>query len=141
MDINPQRLAFCRDDLGVAHTVDAREQPVEQLTALLGGDLPTLVFDATGSAQSMMHAFDYAAHSGRIVYVGLVKGDISFSDPYFHSHELTLLATRNATAADFAWVSIRWQAGKCRSPAGTRITPRRRRWRRSSPVGFCPKPV
>lgn len=104
MDINPQRLAFCREDLGIAATVDAREEPVTRLRALLGGELPTLVFDATGSAQAMMAAFDYVAHSGRIVYVGLVKGDITFNDPYFHSHELTLLATRNATGADFDWV-------------------------------------
>ncbi len=70
---------------------------------LLGGDLPTLVFDAT-NARSMMDAFNYAAHSGRIVYVGLVKGELTFSDPFFHSHELTLLAARNATGDDFAWV-------------------------------------
>lgn len=104
MDINPQRLAFCQDNLGVERTVDARQDPVAHVRSLLGGDLPTLVFDATGNARSMMDAFNYAAHSGRIVYVGLVKGDITFSDPYFHSHELTLLATRNATGADFAWV-------------------------------------
>jgi 2-desacetyl-2-hydroxyethyl bacteriochlorophyllide A dehydrogenase len=104
MDINPRRLAFCQDDLGVTMTVDAREDPVDQLRAHLGGELPRLVFDATGNAKSMMAAFDYVAHSGRIVFVGLVKGDICFSDPYLHSHELTLLATRNATGNDFRWV-------------------------------------
>lgn len=104
MDINAQRLAFCRDNLGIEHTVDARQDAIGQVRSLLGGDLPTLVFDATGNARSMMEAFNYAAHSGRIVYVGLVKGDLTFSDPYFHSHELTLLATRNATGADFDWV-------------------------------------
>jgi threonine dehydrogenase-like Zn-dependent dehydrogenase len=104
MDINAQRLAFCRNNLGIANTVDARQYPADQLRALLGGELPRLVFDATGSAQSMMQSFDYVAHSGRIVFVGLVKGDISFNDPFLHSHELTLLATRNATGADFAWV-------------------------------------
>ncbi len=104
MDVNPQRLDFCREHAGVRHTVDARLAPEEQLRGLLGGDLPRLVFDATGNARSMMAAFNYVAHSGRIVYVGLIKGDITFSDPYFHSHELTLLATRNATGDDFAWV-------------------------------------
>lgn len=104
MDINAQRLEFCRDDLGIAKTVDARQEPAEQVRALLGGELPRLVFDATGNPRSMMAAFDYVAHSGRIVYVGLVKGDLSFNDPYFHSHELTLLATRNATGDDFRWV-------------------------------------
>lgn len=104
MDINAQRLAFCQENLGIRRTVDARGDAAAQVRDLLGGDLPTLVFDATGNARSMMDAFNYAAHSGRIVYVGLVKGEIAFSDPYFHSHELTLLATRNATGDDFAWV-------------------------------------
>ena len=104
MDINAQRLAFCEENLGIRATVDARYEPVAQVRDRLGGDLPTLVFDATGNARSMMEAFNYVAHSGRIVYVGLVKGDITFSDPYFHSHELTLLATRNATGGDFDWV-------------------------------------
>lgn len=104
MDINAQRLAFCHDNLGIKRTVDARQDPAAQVRSLLGGDLPTLVFDATGNARSMMDALNYAAHSGRIVYVGLVKGDITFSDPYLHSHELTLLASRNATGADFDWV-------------------------------------
>ena len=36
--------------------------------------------------------------------MGLVQGEITFNDPYFHSHELTLYATRNATSADFAHV-------------------------------------
>lgn len=104
MDINPQRLAYCRDNLGIGRTIDAREDVVAQLRGLLNGELPRLIFDATGNAQSMMQAFNYVAHSGRIVYVGLVKGDLSFNDPYLHSHELTLLASRNATSADFRWV-------------------------------------
>jgi threonine dehydrogenase-like Zn-dependent dehydrogenase len=72
------------------------------LQEILGGDLPTTVFDATGSSASMMNAFNYVAHGGKLVFVGLVTDDITFNDPYFHSHELTLLATRNALAADFS---------------------------------------
>ena len=104
VDVNPQRLAFCRDNLGINNIVDARHDVVEQVRDLLGSELPRLVFDATGNAASMMRAFDYVAHSGRIVYVGLVKGELSFSDPYLHSHELTLMASRNATGSDFEWV-------------------------------------
>ncbi|QPC84076.1 zinc-binding alcohol dehydrogenase family protein [Phototrophicus methaneseepsis] len=104
MDINPDRLAFCRDGLGFEHTIDARHSPEEQLRALCDGDLPTAVFDATGSSKSMHQAFMYVAHGGRLIFVGLFKGEISFSDPYFHSHEMTILSSRNATAADFEWV-------------------------------------
>lgn len=104
MDISPARLAFCRDHAGIDHIIDARERPVEQLQELLEGDLPTTVFDATGNARSMMDAFRYVAHSGQLIYVGITRDDISFSDPYFHSREMTLFASRNATNADFAQV-------------------------------------
>jgi 2-desacetyl-2-hydroxyethyl bacteriochlorophyllide A dehydrogenase len=62
------------------------------------------VFDATGSAASMMRAFDYVAAGGRLVFVGLTLDPITFADPDFHRREITLLASRNATPDDFAHV-------------------------------------
>ncbi len=104
MDINDERLAFCRKWANVDDTVNALEQPLEQLLSKLDGDLPTVVFDATGNARSMTDAFQYAAHGGVLVYVGLVKADISFHDPEFHKRELTLMGSRNATREDFEHV-------------------------------------
>jgi 2-desacetyl-2-hydroxyethyl bacteriochlorophyllide A dehydrogenase len=104
MDINPDRLTFCADHVGLAGVVDARNDPEGQLRALCGGDLPTAVFDATGSIQSMANAFKFVAHSGSLTYVGIVQDTIAFSDPLFHSREMTLLASRNALPSDFAWV-------------------------------------
>jgi len=51
-----------------------------------------------------MNAFEFPAHGGRLIYVGLVKSDISFNDPDFHSKELTLMGSRNATREDFDYV-------------------------------------
>ncbi len=102
LDINDARLEFCRRQLGVAHTVNgARENVLETLTTLTDGDLPTAVFDATGSPRSMAAAFDYPAHGGRLTFVGLFQGEVSFHDPNFHRRELTLLASRNALPGDF----------------------------------------
>jgi 2-desacetyl-2-hydroxyethyl bacteriochlorophyllide A dehydrogenase len=95
-DVSEQRLAFCRTHMGVAQTLDARGDLVAQL-----GDLPTCVIDATGNAQSMARCFDLAAPGGRIVFVGIFQGEVTFNDPNFHRRELTLLATRNALPADF----------------------------------------
>jgi 2-desacetyl-2-hydroxyethyl bacteriochlorophyllide A dehydrogenase len=77
--------------------------PGDDLRAVLrrGDELPTAVFDATGSLASMRRAFDYVAPGGRLVLVGLAQGDVTFDDPEFHRRELTLLATRNATGDDF----------------------------------------
>jgi 2-desacetyl-2-hydroxyethyl bacteriochlorophyllide A dehydrogenase len=104
MDQHPGRLAFCREQMGVKHTVEAGSEPLPQVLAVFGGDLPTVVLDATGNAQSMMTAFHYVAHGGRLVYVGLFQGDVTFADPLFHRKELTLLASRNATPADFTTI-------------------------------------
>jgi len=60
-----------------------------------------IVFDATGSPQSMAHALHLARFTGRVVYVGITKDPVIIDDPLLHRRELTLLASRNAVAADF----------------------------------------
>ncbi|MBI5929214.1 MAG: zinc-binding alcohol dehydrogenase family protein [Chloroflexi bacterium] len=104
MDVNPDRLHFCQNVLGIPYTIDARHNSLDQLREILGEDRPSAVFDATGNLTSMTNAFQYVAHAGRLIFVGLAQGDITFNDPYFHSHEITLLASRNATRDDFSWV-------------------------------------
>lgn len=111
MDINEERLAFCRYWAGVDHTVNALQQPKEALVELTNGEFPTVVFDATGNARSMTDAFGLVAHGGKLVYVGLVKADIAFHDPDFHKRELTLMGSRNATMADFDTVRSAFQKG------------------------------
>ncbi|HEY1216081.1 MAG TPA: zinc-binding alcohol dehydrogenase family protein, partial [Bryobacteraceae bacterium] len=104
MDMNGERLAFCREWAHVDHTVDARHQAMERLAGLTNGELPSVVFDATGNTRSMTDAFGLVAHGGKLVYVGLVKADITFHDPEFHKRELTLMGSRNATLEDFEHV-------------------------------------
>ncbi|PWW07141.1 2-desacetyl-2-hydroxyethyl bacteriochlorophyllide A dehydrogenase [Paenibacillus cellulosilyticus] len=104
MDIQDEKLAFCSSWAGVDETINALNAPLEKLESLTNGDLADVVFDATGSVRSMEGAFQYASHGGSVVYVGLVKADISFHDPDFHKKELTLLGSRNATMEDFAAV-------------------------------------
>lgn len=102
MDINEERLAFCRKWARVDDIVNAlQQQPKDQLSEITGGDFPTVVFDATGNAKSMTDSFGLVAHGGKLVFVGLVKADIAFHDPDFHKRELTLMSSRNATGEDF----------------------------------------
>jgi 2-desacetyl-2-hydroxyethyl bacteriochlorophyllide A dehydrogenase len=102
LDINQKRLEFCREQLGAPHVINANsEDPIKALGQITGGDLPTAVFDATGNPKSMMGAFAYPAHGGRLILVGLFPGDIAFSDPNFHRRELDVLASRNARPEDF----------------------------------------
>jgi 2-desacetyl-2-hydroxyethyl bacteriochlorophyllide A dehydrogenase len=112
MEIVDNRLEFCRRQLGVERLVDGRREPERQIRAHMRGNLPSVVLDATGSTRSMTQAFGYVAHGGRLVFVGHVRDDITFHDPDFHQRELTLLASRNATAEDFAHVLGLVEAGK-----------------------------
>ncbi|RYY21390.1 MAG: zinc-binding alcohol dehydrogenase family protein [Cytophagaceae bacterium] len=115
LDINAQRLDFCRAKLGVAHTVNAQAPDVlAQLVAITQGEMPSVVLDATGSLGAITNAFQYLAHGGRFVLVGLQKGDISFSHPEFHKREATLLSSRNATRTDFEHVIQCMQQGLVR---------------------------
>ncbi len=104
MDVNDERLAFAREWAHIDGTVNALEEPLKKLAELTNGDMPTVVFDATGNAKSMTDAFNYSAHGGKLIFVGLVKTDISFHDPDFHAKELTLMGSRNATREDFRYV-------------------------------------
>lgn len=102
LDINAQRLEFCRSRLRVPYTIDAsRENGLEVLAEMTASDLPTAVFDATGNGRSMATAFEYPANGGRLVFVGLFQGAVTFNDPNFHRRELTILASRNARPDDF----------------------------------------
>jgi len=112
MDISDTRLSFCKTHLGVKDTLKPGDTQLEVLKAIGKGDLPTLVIDATGNPKSMIQAFDFPAHGGRIVFVGLYQGDISFNDPNFHRRELTLLASRNALPDNFNQIIKAIEDGK-----------------------------
>lgn len=105
MDVNEARLAFCKEKLGVQHTVNALQNDVlQKLKHITAGDMPTVVIDATGNLKAINNAFAYTAHGARYVLVGLQKGDISFNHPEFHKRETTLMSSRNATRQDFEQV-------------------------------------
>jgi 2-desacetyl-2-hydroxyethyl bacteriochlorophyllide A dehydrogenase len=102
LDINSNRLEFCRRQLGAPHLINAtHEDPLEALKRITAGDLPITVSDATGDPKSMMGAFAYPTHGGHLVFVGLFPGDITFNDPNFHRRELTVSASRNARPENF----------------------------------------
>jgi 2-desacetyl-2-hydroxyethyl bacteriochlorophyllide A dehydrogenase len=112
MDISESRLSFCKTNLGVKATLSPGEHQIEALKAIGNGDLPTVVFDATGNSKSMAQSFEFPAHGGRIVFVGLFQGDVTFNDPNFHRRELTLLASRNALPDTFLDIIALIESGK-----------------------------
>lgn len=103
-DTRRARLDHARDRLGFAETVLADDGATDRLAALSEGSGFATVFDATGSIAAMNAGLADVAHGGSYVLVGVARGALTFSDPEFHKRETTLLASRNALAADFTRV-------------------------------------
>lgn len=105
IDVSDARLSFCRDNLKIEHTINPSEQhAVEQVSEITGGDMASVVIDATGNLNAINGGINYLAHGGRYVLIGLQKEAFSFSHPEFHKRESTLMSSRNATRADFEYV-------------------------------------
>lgn len=101
LDTNEDRLAFCRNKLGVSDTIRLSDHVETDIRERLDGRLPDVVFDATGNSQSMSNAFGLITHAGRLVFVGITSDEVRFKHAVFHRPEGTLLCSRNALSADF----------------------------------------
>jgi len=112
LEISEQRREYCRQHFNVEFCLDGKTDVVGELQNRLDGDLPTTVFEATGNLNAMMQSVQYAANGGKLTFVSLVQGDLTFRDTELHRRELTLLRSRNATGADFAWVIEMLEGGK-----------------------------
>lgn len=111
LDINQRRLEFAKQKFPEVEVLLLNDALEEELKTALGGDLPTIIFDATGNKTSMQNSFNYVAAGGTIVFVGLFIGEVTFDDPNFHRKEITLKASRSARAVDFKKVISLMKAG------------------------------
>ncbi|MFM7112163.1 MAG: zinc-binding dehydrogenase, partial [Planctomycetota bacterium] len=103
LDVNAKRLGFCKEKMGIATTILAHGGP-EDIAAIReagGGNLPTVVIDATGHPRAMERSLEFLAFTGRMVYVGIVPDPIAVPDPLFHRREMTIMGSRNALPGDF----------------------------------------
>lgn len=114
LDMNPRRLEFVRNHMGVAETIQAAGDGSElrELERLTDGRLARCVIDATGNHLSMGRALQYVGFAGRLVYVGITTQEISFGHPLMHRRELTLFASRNALPADFTRIIHLIESGR-----------------------------
>ncbi len=95
LDTSSERLAFCREQLGLQSTLSPPEAQNQTFD---------IVFDATGNPASMASAFERVEHGGSLIFVGIFPGEVAFQDPLLHRREITLLASRNALSADFSFI-------------------------------------
>jgi len=101
LDPSPIRRQFALDHGLVSAAAAPGEHPDQAALTLWGGHAPDVVLDATGHVGAMESSFAIPGNGGKVVYVGLVQDHIRFFDPELHRREISILASRNATAADF----------------------------------------
>lgn len=106
VDVSPDRREFLART-GMAMGYAAGPDLADELREALGGELPTAVFDATGNVASMQNAPLLAAAGGKVILVGHTPGTLTFENQVIHRKELSVLASRNATHADFVRVLAR----------------------------------
>ncbi len=121
-DLDSDRLSLAAATIPLDATLVADQSFAASAQAATNGAGYDAVFDATGNRTSMERGFALVAHGGTYVFAGLIKDDITFSDPEFHKREITLMASRNATAEDFAHVITSIRTGLV--PVGALLTHR-----------------
>ena len=105
IDVNDNRLSFCRERFDIAHTINPlKEDPLEQLSLITNGEFAKVVIDCTGNLTAINNAFRFLAHTGKFIMIGLQKGTIEVVHPEFHKREAVLMSSRNALPHDFAYV-------------------------------------
>ncbi len=102
-DNDPARLELARDLQGTA-TLDPDAPRDEQLRTHGAGELPTIVFDATGNVASMESTPDLVSPSGSIVFVGHTTSDLCLHNPTLHLKEVSIHTSRAAQPSE--WIDL-----------------------------------
>jgi threonine dehydrogenase-like Zn-dependent dehydrogenase len=120
IDVDDRKLEIAKK-AGAAYAINSREQDLEQaLRELTGGFGPEVVIEAVGRPETFRAAVELVAFTGRVVYIGYAKEQVTYETRLFVQKELDIMGARNATADDFREVIRMLEAGKF--PAGDAIS-------------------
>ncbi|WP_412551912.1 zinc-binding alcohol dehydrogenase family protein [Shimia sp. MIT910701] len=72
-----------------------------RIDVLTEGEGVDVVIEAVGIPETFRNAIDLVCFSGRVVYVGYAKSEVSYNTSLFNLKELDIMGSRNATRADF----------------------------------------
>lgn len=120
VDMDDEKLALVRN-LGVKYTINSKTENVhERLQQITQGFGPDVVIEAVGNPLTYVMAIDEVSFTGRVVYIGYAKSDVTFQTKLFVQKELDIRGSRNALPADFRAVIHYLQQGNC--PTGMFIS-------------------
>jgi 2-desacetyl-2-hydroxyethyl bacteriochlorophyllide A dehydrogenase len=105
IDINQNRIAYCKSILGIEHSFYGNDESLfDLIKELTNGHFADIVIDATGNKKSIQQQLTFLGHGGKWILIGLQREDLHINHPEFHKREATLMSSRNATKHDFEQV-------------------------------------
>lgn len=91
--------------LGVEAVINPHQSDLAvELDKHTGGNGPDVIIEAVGHPETFRQAIDLAPFTGRVVYVGYAKQEVSYDTTLFNLKELDISGSRNATRTDFETV-------------------------------------
>jgi threonine dehydrogenase-like Zn-dependent dehydrogenase len=101
IDLDDAKLAIAKA-AGAKHLVNsARENVHDHLQQITGGQGPDVVIEAIGRQETFRAAVEEVAFTGRVVYIGYAKENVSYETRLFVQKELDIMGSRNALPEDF----------------------------------------
>lgn len=101
MDIDDDKLRFAKE-MGASYSINSKTENVhERLMEITEQNGPDVVIEAVGSPITYQIAVNEVAFTGRVVYIGYAKSEVSFETKYFVQKELDIRGSRNAMPEDF----------------------------------------
>lgn len=101
IDVDDAKLATARH-AGAVHCVNSTTADVHtQVAELTDGRGPDVIIEAIGLPQTFRAAVEEVAFTGRVVYIGYAKQEVSYETRLFVQKELDILGSRNAQPEDF----------------------------------------
>ena len=101
VDVDDNKLQLAKS-LGALHGINSATDNLHaRLDEITNGMGPDVVIEAVGAPATYLTAVNEVSFTGRVVYIGYAKSEVSFETKHFVSKELDIRGSRNALPEDF----------------------------------------
>lgn len=113
VDIDDEKLRIAQE-MGAVHTINSRTDDLHlRLQEFSEGFGPDVIIEAVGNPVTYRAAIEEVAFTGRVVYIGYSKTEVTYQTKFFVQKELDIRGSRNALPDDFRAVIRYMQKGHC----------------------------
>lgn len=101
VDLDDEKLALAKE-VGAKYVINSKTTNVhDEMMRISQGFGADVVIEAVGNPMTYNMAIDEVSFTGRVVYIGYAKSEVSFQTKLFVQKELTIRGSRNALPEDF----------------------------------------